>query len=277
MTIQYLEDLRKLQRICEEEEKIQLKLNWDTLEQRSEAELREHSVFVHGRLVGFIGFYDFGSKVEICGMVHPKYRRQGIFTKLYQNAMEEAEKRKFREILINAPSNSQTAKLFLNHIPFQYAISEYQMKWHESPLESEQEVTIRQRTEEDTELEIELDVKCFGLLRHEAVKFHTENRKERNQQSYIIEHEGKAVGKMRVSCMDQKESWIYGFAVLPEYQGKGIGRQALKAVIRQEQESGHEIFLEVEAKNQHALRLYTSSGFQPYYTQDYYKYSGVHS
>nr|WP_239558637.1 GNAT family N-acetyltransferase [Peribacillus deserti] len=248
-------------------------MNWETLEQKSEDELNKHSFFDQGRLIGFIGVYDFGSKVELCGLVHPEYRRKGIFTSLYQNALEEIKAKHFREILFNAPVNSQSGKQFLKRVPFNYAFSEYQMKWQEAVLNIEMDVVVRPRTEEDTKLEIELDARCFGLRREEAARFNMETRKERNQHSYIIEHEEEAVGKIRVSCFNQKDSWIYGFSVLPEFQGKGIGRQVLKTVILQERESGHDIYLEVEAKNEHALRLYTSCGFQPFNTQEYYRYS----
>ena len=67
------------------------------------------------------------------------------------------------------------------------------------------------------------------------------------------------------------DSWIYGFAVFPELQGKGIGRKALSKVVKMENEKGLSIFLEVEAKNAHALRLYESCGFKRFHSQDYYK------
>ena len=87
----------------------------------------------------------------------------------------------------------------------------------------------------------------------------------------IIEAEGKTAEKMRVSELNG-EAWIYGFAIFPELQGKGNGRKALSKVVKMEQQKGLPIFLEVEAKNTHALKLYESCGFRSYHSQDYYRY-----
>ncbi|WP_026693839.1 GNAT family N-acetyltransferase [Peribacillus kribbensis] len=269
-----LHEIRELQDQCEKADGIQLKLNWGTLEKKEESELQDCSHFEDGRLIGFAGVYDFGNKVEICGMVHPDYRRKGICTGLYQKAMKMAGASRGREILLNAPENSLTAKEFLKNIPFEFSVSEFQMKWQEAQLEEEEGVELRLRTERDTSLEIELDHRCFGLKREEAASFNKSAVREDRQKALIVEQDGTPVGKMRVSCENGSDSWIYGFAVLPEFQGRGIGRKALKKIVLEEKRLGHDIYLEVEARNENALKLYTSTGFQPFYTQDYYRYTG---
>jgi ribosomal protein S18 acetylase RimI-like enzyme len=87
----------------------------------------------------------------------------------------------------------------------------------------------------------------------------------------VIEYDGERVGKLRWH-VEEKESWIYGFAVTPKLQGNGIGRSALIQAVQNEAEKGQEIFLEVVPENEHALKLYQSSGFKPFATQDYYKW-----
>jgi ribosomal protein S18 acetylase RimI-like enzyme len=85
----------------------------------------------------------------------------------------------------------------------------------------------------------------------------------------MIEWEGKSVGKMRISHTDG-EAWIYGFAVHPDFQGRGIGRKALINVVLEQHQNGFPVFLEVEAKNANALKLYEACGFRAYHSQDYY-------
>ncbi|WP_264806248.1 GNAT family N-acetyltransferase [Cytobacillus sp. NCCP-133] len=66
---------------------------------------------------------------------------------------------------------------------------------------------------------------------------------------------------------------MYGFAVEPSLQGKGIGRSALSYVVTSEEKNGIErVHLEVAADHEHALGLYKSCGFMTYNTQDYYNY-----
>jgi ribosomal protein S18 acetylase RimI-like enzyme len=269
LTSKQIIDIKDLQKACEAGEPFELKLNWDMLKTRPENEINDFFHYEEDKLVGFLGVYGFGNKVEICGMVHPDYRRKGIFTQLFKDAERLIEERKYKQVLLNAPSNSQSAKEFLQTISCSYSFSEHQMKWQEKDLVEQNDVTLRvSSTAEDLETEIQLDVQCFGYEEEDARVYNEQIRLV--DEYYIIEWDGKSVGKMRLSYTDG-EAWVYGFAVLPEYQGKGIGRKALTNVILQAQRDGFPIFLEVEAKNANALKLYESCGFKSYHSQDYYE------
>lgn len=274
LTIERLKEIKDLQHICEENDRIELKLNWDMLESKDR---NEKDNFYHydqnGRLIGFLALYGFGNKVEICGMIHPENRRNGIFSGLMMQGLQEAIERNTTTILLNAPTESQSAKAFLAQVPCTFKVAEYQMKWHETGLSLDDTVTLRpSATEEDVETEIQLEIQCFGYNEKEAREFNKMIKNNEKDQYLMIETDGRTVGKMRVSEANG-ESWIYGFAVMPEYQGKGIGRKALTNVVIEENKKGFSVFLEVEAKNAHALRLYESCGFKAYHSQDYYEYS----
>jgi ribosomal protein S18 acetylase RimI-like enzyme len=275
LTTVELKNIKTLQEVCEKEGRLQLKLNFDMLESRSDKRKEDFFHYENEMLVGFLGSYYFGNKVEICGMVHPDYRRRGIFSKLFEEALEEAKKREASIILLNAPSESQSAKGFIKNIPCTLSMVEYQMKWEgKSELSDDPTVTVRPSiSEEDFEADIKLDVQCFGLNEKEARQYKQETKDLGTDKRLMIEVDGKIAGKMRLSEMNG-ESWIYGFAVFPELQGKGIGRKALSKVVKMQDEKGFAIFLEVEAKNAHALRLYESCGFRSYHSQEYYNVRG---
>ncbi|WP_057776185.1 GNAT family N-acetyltransferase [Cytobacillus dafuensis] len=270
LTTKQLTEIKELQHVCEEGECFQLKLNWDMLQTREANEINDFFHYEDGELVGFLGLYGFGNKAEICGMVAPNYRRKGIFTQLYYQAEKVLEERGFKKILLNTPSSSDSGKGFLQSIPCSYSFSEHQMRWEETELIHKEEVNLRRSTPNDLETEIQLDVQCFHFEEDEARDYNVRIKREIMEQFYIIESAGKPVGKMRISHSDG-EAWIYGFAIFPECQGKGIGRKALTNVIIKEHKDGFPIFLEVEAKNAHALKLYESCGFTSYHSQDYYK------
>lgn len=265
-----LGDIKQLQLVCEQEEAIHLKLNWDMLELRDDQEQTDFFYYENGELVGFVGLYGFGNKVEVCGMVHPHYRRRGIFTRLLEEALAEIKKQEVEVVLLNAPANSSSAQGFLPTVPCQLSFSEYQMKWSETDLGKDEQIVVRKSTVNDLETEIQLDVECFGLKEEEARKYIKRIRKENTQSYFIIEENQQSVGKIRVQHLNE-EAWIYGFAIFPKYQGKGIGRRALKRVIREQHALGYPIFLEVETKNENALKLYQSSGFKTIDGQDYYR------
>lgn len=274
LTIHELNDIKELQEICENAGGYQLKLNFDMLENRVGDRKEDffHYDSDSGKLVGFLGSYGFGSKIELCGMVHPEFRRQGIFTGLLNAAIKEARLNQVSTILLNAPTDSQTAKAFLQSIPCTFSVAEYQMKWQPTELTPNTTVLIRPSvSQEDWEAEVQLGITAFGESEEDARAFQQMISKESSDQRFIIEVNGNIVGKMRVSEMDG-EAWIFGFAVFPELQGKGIGRKALTNVVITESQKGLPIFLEVEAKNIHALKLYESCGFKSYHSQDYYLY-----
>ncbi|MDR4945127.1 GNAT family N-acetyltransferase [Neobacillus cucumis] len=274
LTKDELASIRVLQELCEQDGGFQLKLNFDMLENRTGKEKEDFFHYEGGKLVGFLGIYGFGNKVELCGMVHPDYQRRGIFTKLLEMGLEETKKRNIQTILLNAPTDSQSAKEFLKNIPCTFSVAEYQMKWdkYKTELFEDPSVTLRPSiTREDLEAEIQLEVSAFGFKEEEAREFDLQIRDNNKDQNFIIEADGKTAGKMRVAELDG-EAWIYGFAVFPEFQGKGIGRKALSRVIKLENQKGLSIFLEVEAKNAYALKLYESCGFRSYHSQDYYQY-----
>jgi ribosomal protein S18 acetylase RimI-like enzyme len=64
---------------------------------------------------------------------------------------------------------------------------------------------------------------------------------------------------------------VYGFAVDPAWQGRGIGREVLRRICLQLFHDGaKQIGLEVATQNENALGLYTSMGFAPVTTEDYF-------
>lgn len=271
LTKEQLLAIKDLQKKCEQNESFQLKLNWDMLASREDNERNDFFHYEAGQLTGFLALYNFGNKYELCGMVDPDYRRKGIFTELFSKAVTELKNRKCNQLLLNAPAESKSAKAFLQQAGCDYYMSELQMKWSGAPLEKDESVLVRCSEPRNLVDEIQLEVRCFGFTEQEATEFVNSIRKVGNELFYMIEREGKTVGKMRVD-RNKGESWIYGFAVYPEHQGKGIGRSALTNIIVQERELGNDIFLEVESKNVNALKLYQSIGFQAFHVQDYYEY-----
>lgn len=267
-----LKEIKALQEICEKEGGFHLKLNDDMLENRSADRQEDFFRYEDGKLVGFLGSYGFGNKVELCGMVHPNYRRRGIFSGLLEMGLIEAKKHGASTILLNAPTDSQSAKEFLKNIPCTFAVAEYQMKWQFTELSDDPSVTVRpSSSKEDWEAEIQLEISGFGFSEKEAREFQQTISETSSEDRLIIEAEGRIAGKMRVSELNG-EAWIYGFTIFPELRGKGIGRRALSRVVKMEDQKGLPIFLEVEAKNAHALGLYESCGFRSYHSQDYYLY-----
>lgn len=269
LTTQQLQDIEQLQKECEIHDHVQLKLNWEMLRDR-QTEPLDFFHYENGELIAFLGLYAFGSTVEVCGMVKPSERRKGHFGRLFHLAMEKVKSNGYKKILLNAPAGSDAAKFFLNTQGAEYAFSEHQMEWSETPLEETNDILLRQATEEDFEMSVRLSVTAFGLDEDDARAMERHHFAD-NTDVLMIDVNEETVGKLRVS-REEGQAWIYGFSILPEYQGRGIGRKVLRQVVKEQSSAGYTVHLEVETKNDHALRLYESVGFKSVHVQDYYKY-----
>ena len=79
--------------------------------------------------------------------------------------------------------------------------------------------------------------------------------------SHLVERHGAPVGTVRLSVHGDVGG-VYGFAVDPVAQGKGIGRDVLERCCRLLRAQGcSRVTLEVATENDSALGLYLSTGF----------------
>lgn len=282
---QQLQDIQILQHLCENSDSIALKLNWEMLRTRKLQDNYDYFHYSGDLLTGFLGVYKFGSKLEICGMVHPDYRRRGIFTSLLQEAVRNSAVVGYSSLLLNTPANSISGEKFLASasIPCQYECSEYQMRWdatyREDSLYYKEQTTpppkviIREASDNDIDDMIRLDQDGFGMSEEDIQDMTQILADDGLQHMYIIESDGAAVGKINL-FPEGHQIWIYAFTIDRSIRGQGIGRRTLQLIIEQEASSDKEIWLEVAIHNPEALKLYESCGFVTQEKQDYYQYTG---
>jgi ribosomal protein S18 acetylase RimI-like enzyme len=116
----------------------------------------------------------------------------------------------------------------------------------------------------------QLMIKIFFGMTEENVAGWYENVEAPDARYYVVLLDDAYVGKVDV-CMDEHEALIYNFGIAPEYRRRGFGRQLLARTTQDLQAMGHRrITLEVETRNEHALALYRSCGFQESSKYDYY-------
>jgi ribosomal protein S18 acetylase RimI-like enzyme len=248
-----------------------LKLEWGTLRRRS-GERVEDLLWRDGdRVVGFLGFYSFGSAdLELAGMVDPDVRRTGIATALLTAAVPIAIERGHTHALLVTPRSSPSGRAFAIANDAVLEHSEHFLALGSTPTVGplDSSVTIRLATSEDVEDVRRILAAGFGEDRSDVV---IDNSAD--EQTLVIERDGVSVGTLR-STRDDTTAGIYGLAVDPAYQGRGIGRDVLNRVCRQLRTEGAErVTLEVAVDNDRALELYLSVGFERETTEDYFAFS----
>lgn len=92
-----------------------------------------------------------------------------------------------------------------------------------------------------------------------------------NRKAYAAVLGDRLIGKGFAGFEDGEVS-INGLGILPEFQGKGYGKELLLMIMRDLLENGHKnITLEVSSKNNRAFELYRKSGFKVEIAIDYYR------
>jgi ribosomal protein S18 acetylase RimI-like enzyme len=94
---------------------------------------------------------------------------------------------------------------------------------------------------------------------------------DRRTRTLMIDRADETIGTLRAT-LEGDRGRVYGFVVAAEWRGRGIGREALQRACGELFDAGaHSVELEVEVANDRALGLYTSVGFEPTATEDYYE------
>ena len=83
---------------------------------------------------------------------------------------------------------------------------------------------------------------------------------------WLASHQGQPVGVLLLAEVPDLKSWdLLYLGVTPEARGKGFGRElARKALWEARAAEAPQLTLSVDARNQPALNLYESVGFEPY-------------
>jgi ribosomal protein S18 acetylase RimI-like enzyme len=246
-----------------------LKLEWGVLRGRSGKRVDDLLWWDGDQLLGFLGFYSFGSAdLELAGMVDPEVRRTGIGSALLLAATPIAQERGFTKALLVTPRSTPAGEAFARSKGAELAHSEHFLSLGATPTDGplDPRVTLRQATTADTDEVGRILAAAFGSPPSDL----TIAENDPAEPTLVIEREGSVVGTLRLN-RDGKTGAIYGFAVDPDFQGQGIGRDVLIRVCREMRAEGAEqVTLEVEVNNDHALGLYLSVGFERQATEDYF-------
>jgi ribosomal protein S18 acetylase RimI-like enzyme len=208
-------------------------------------------------------------------MVHPSYRRKGIFTRLFALVRAECQRRGIPTLLLIVEHNSQSGQGFAASLKSGYQHSEYKMALTEVKTlpELEPHLHLRQAKLEEAPILAHITAVSFDLPERDVTWYGERKLEDTKNKVYIALLDETYIGKLDV-WLNEREAYIAGFGVLPPYRGHGYGRQILAQTIREIRAmSQRTIVLEVATENKNALSLYQSCGFQEVSSYDYYSLS----
>ena len=282
-----------LQDLCAGQDGIALKLELDYKRNVSQCstnpgirDSNEFMFFDGETLIGYLGICQFagGETFEVNGMVHPDYRRQGVFTKLFYLVKEEWKRRNGGTMYLLCDRKAEPGLSFIKKTGASFRHAEYEMFLRQEAEYSNNEdlkrIVFRKA----------LNLDAMEIARQNHIYFNDElpeenmvdnsgtsenlilpeEEEKKGISIYLVEIEEKVIGKVHLQLISGTGG-IYGLGILPEYRGKGYGRALLlKAVEILKEQKAAQIMLQVAAENETALRLYKSGGFKETSTMHYY-------
>jgi ribosomal protein S18 acetylase RimI-like enzyme len=273
--------IKELEAQCKMHDKTALKLELEYKESLSEnskptfGDVHEIMYFEDNKLVGYLGIGCFGSfEPELNGMVHPDYRKKGIFTRLFRYALHSCIRMKYSKMLLLTDRDSLSGSAFIKGTNSLLDHSEYEMYLNMDVFHQLSSVPksmiLRKATNADTEEIARQNAIYFACPIHEVERILPEEEEKRGMSIFIAEVNSTIVGKIHLALYDGVGS-IYGLGILENYRGKGYGKQLLNLGVKELLFlHADKIFLQVEAENESALNLYKTSGFYVTSTMDYY-------
>ncbi len=273
-------DINNLKNICMDYDKTYLKLEigfkLNEVDKNSNKLklINEFMFYDDNKLVGYAGICSFGvDALEVNGMVHPDYRRRGVFTRLFSLVKDEFSRRESTEMLLLSDNNSIEGIKFIKNVCSDYDHSEYDMNLDMAVIHelNFNDLFFKKVTQEDVNRISKENFEFFNEHDYEGISDTEKDGCNSYSCTYVIEIDNTVIGKVRLE-INNNIGGIYGLEVLTDYRGKGYGRELLIQSINKLKESNVKtITLQVEANNKNALNLYKACGFKENYTMDYYR------
>lgn len=271
-------DLRSIKALvdhCHQQDGFRIKLYWNILQDRQTQEFNDLFYFLNGNLAGYLSLFTFETnEAEVSVVVHPKYRRLGIYKKLLAEAMLELEQRRIGNALCICPQGSFINQAYLKPFEPTYVFSQTEMKTTQIPtFEGLPEVSLRRAEPADLPLLAKLGAEGFGASFSETLQRFTENMREKNRKMWLLSTPDlENIGKIHVRYDEDNTAFIHDLCILPDHRGKRYAlAMILKTMQMLRQEAQKTFTLDVEADNQSALRLYELCGFKNISSYDFWR------
>lgn len=265
-------EIEQLITLCNSYEGLYMRLSINMLRKQPGYEINDFLYYENDTLVGYLFVESWGTKEkELTGMVHPDYRRGGIFTTLLAAAKDECQRRGVQKFILICEQTSHSGQAFVKAIGAQHEYSEHEMvlgAFRERRIFHEG-LQMQQATIVDLDALASLLSADTGNL-ESAKQWISKLLKDPDSRFYLATLGEKPVGCLRLDDLGDQVG-IYAFEVRPGYRGLGYGRQMLEQAIRATRAEGQKpIMLDVEIDNINALGLYRSCGFEVKTTYGYY-------
>ncbi|MEA4912950.1 MAG: GNAT family N-acetyltransferase [Christensenella sp.] len=273
-----LQQVRALERVCQAHDLLKGSLFLDPSLNFS-PEIASLLVCYEGDLL--IGamtlFAPTRDEVELVSLTHPDFRRRGVFRALLSAAAEQASAFAIPDLLLICEKQSRDgvsalAALGGGHPEYsEYALS-YGADSCPDNLPVPEGLSLFPATEADLDDMARISAASFDEPASQARRFLEQALQSENRTQYIARFLGEPIGIGGIGY-EEDAATIFGLAVHPDWQGRGIGRGMIALLLKEMlTRNKANILIEVNSANAAALHLYLSCGFVSTVTNGYYRF-----
>ncbi|KEO83718.1 GNAT family N-acetyltransferase [Tumebacillus flagellatus] len=270
-----IEEIAQLEQRCNDAEQIEVRAGVKSLANRPTDGIWDVVCRAGEALVGYLCFYTFdGKTAEVIAMVHPDFRRQGVFRAMLERAREAMQQRGIQDVLFVVPGRSLSGTAVMERMGCVFHEAEFGMSFAREPQAFARNEHLQLRpvsTPDDLDALVICLSQGFGDSK-ENTRLLLQNTNTPDRMSYLARLDGEPVGGIRVQRERDGHAAVFGFALLPRFQGQGLGRQILTDTVQMLRSEGRrEIELDVVTENERGLHLYQTCGFDIAAEYRYYR------
>lgn len=227
------------------------------------------------------------NRVVLSCLVHPRHRRRGLGTKLFDRAMHHAKQLGAKVAHTNIFYDNVVAKRFLTKLGFRFVRLYLELRLNFSNVHLvniDQPFICRylKHSEEDKLTRLQnrsfADTWGYNPSTVEEISYRTSLPSYSPRNIIVAYDRDRPIGycwtkvNLGKQVGDRKEGRIYMLGVDPDYRGRGIGKMVLLAGLYHLKSKGFRIVeLTVDSKNKAATSLYRSIGFEVWTTSLWYE------
>lgn len=270
-----INEILNLEKVCKKHDKLKGNIFLDTSLNFDPSIKSIYLLYDNRELISMLSmFIPTQQEAEIAAFTLPEHRQSGYFNALLSKAVGELKKFEIPKILLVCESQSISGREVVTALKAEYDHTEYSMRLNKTKFDDIDTYRLSLITPDIKELNkiIAISMKTFddGYEESKSLIENCLQSKPRKQYLAVLNNEIIGLGSIN---QQRDEALIYGFGIVPEYRGRGYGKELLHLIVERLWHAGTtEIMLDVNSKNAHALELYKKSGFQIEVAFDYYKY-----
>ncbi len=267
---------RALRDLCNETDGLYLKVGISADFATRSAEPYAFLCALDDTLVGFCSLVGGDDpELELCGMVHPAYRRRGIGRALFRAARDSAKRRLAAiRVLLICEEASAAGRAFVTAAGGSPSFGAHRVgiTAPSSVPASQPRLTIHQASVDDAPELARMIGASFGQPADHLAADIVRDMTTEDERYFLARLGDASVGAFKI-FIDEPKASIYAFGVLPEYRRHGYGREMLEAMLpRLFAEGWTAVGLEVDSDNAPAQALYRAVGFRDVAIYGYYTF-----